>query len=185
MKRPCVLFILVLTLGLGVSFGEQSSDSIRKMEAAGDTAGARTALARAVDSNPHSVTALTAYAEFLERYGDPAAREAYEKLLAAMGGSSDPARTGVIARRLAALDLLAGDSAAAARHLEAYRSATGEAAGLAAGNSKDRPANVPIPGPLRSFARMAAISPDVRTGRHPARAGAQRGHQRIPGLPQQ
>jgi hypothetical protein len=161
MKRPSVLFVLVLTLGVGASFGEQNSDPIRKMEAAGDTLGARTALARAVESNPNSLPALTAYAEFLERYGDPAARQAYEKLLAAVRGAGDSARAGVIARRLAALDLLAGDAAGASRQLEAYRTATGKASSLAAEDSKEKPSNIPIPGPLRSFARMAAISPDA------------------------
>ena len=131
------------------------------MEAAGDTLGARTALARAAESSPNSVPALTAYAEFLERYGDPAARQAYDKLLTALRTSGDSAHAGAIARRVAALDLLAGDSAAAARHLEAYRAATGKQASLAPANSGEKPATVSIPGPMRAFARMAAISPDA------------------------
>jgi len=52
------------------------------MESSGDSAGARAALAHAAQSNPSDARALTAYAEFLDRYGDPAAREAYSKLLA-------------------------------------------------------------------------------------------------------
>ena len=162
MKRPSVLFILVLTLGLGASFGEQSSDPIRKMEASGDTLGARTALARAVESNPNSVPALTAYAEFLERYGDPAARQAYEKLLTTMRGAGDSARAGVIARRLAALDLLAGDSAAAARHLEAYRTATGKASSLAARIPRRSLPTFPFPA---RCARSPAWRPFPRTPR--------------------
>ncbi len=161
MTRPCVFFVLILTLGLGVSFGEQNSDPIHKMEVAGDTVGARNALAHAVETNPRSVPALTAYAEFLDRYGDPAAREAYEKLLTAMRGSSDSARAGVIARRLAALDLLAGDSAAASRHLDTYKTITGKTTALAGADPKEKLSYIPIPGPLRSFARMSAISPDA------------------------
>ena len=49
----------------------QSLDPIQKMEASGDSAGARAALARDAQSNPGNVSALTAYAEFLDRYGDP------------------------------------------------------------------------------------------------------------------
>ena len=105
--------------------------------------------------------ALTAYAEFLERYGDPAARPAYEKLLTAVNASGDTARAAAISRRLAALDLLSGDSAAASRHLATYRTASGKTVELPAADSKEKPANIPIPGPLRSFARMAAISPDA------------------------
>jgi len=163
MNRPSMFLILMLTLGLGVLFGEQNqnSDALRKMEASGDTMGVRTALARAVEANPRGVPALTAYAEFLDRYGDPAAREAYEKLLTAMRSSGDNARAAIIARRLAALDLLAGDSAAAAKHLDAYREISGKSVSLASPDSKEKLATIPIPGPLRSFARMAAISPDA------------------------
>src|SRR6185436_5177355 len=94
------------------------------LEASGDTQGARTALARAAAQNPNSVAAQTAYAEFLDRYGDPGCREAYGKVLAVLRSSNDSARVGVIARRLVALDLLAGDRDAAARHMEAYRAAS-------------------------------------------------------------
>src|SRR5436305_14887256 len=90
---------------------QQSADSIHKMEAAGDTLGARAALARAVQASPNSVAAWTEYAEFLDRYGDPGAREAYGKLLGALG-NGDQARTAAVARRAALLDLLAGDRAA-------------------------------------------------------------------------
>src|SRR5260370_11628052 len=102
------------------------------MEASGDTAGARTALARAVAANPNNIPALTAYAEFLDRYGDPGAREAYRKLLTALRNSSDSTLTGVIAGRLAALDLLAGDQEAAGRDLHTYPTATGNNAALGA-----------------------------------------------------
>ncbi|MBZ5626254.1 MAG: hypothetical protein LAQ69_47355, partial [Acidobacteriia bacterium] len=62
--------------------------------------GARIALARAAASAPSSIPALTAYAEFLDRYGDPACREAYGKLLTALRNSGNTARAGAIAGRL-------------------------------------------------------------------------------------
>jgi hypothetical protein len=138
------------------------SDPVRQMESAGDTAGARTALARAAESNPSSIPALTAYAEFLERYGDPAARSAYSKLLAALRGSGNTTREGVIARRLAVLDLLAGDNDAVSRDLDSYRRATGTELRLSqAPQGAPAAGTVTIPGPLRSFARMAALAPDA------------------------
>src|ERR1700754_3618363 len=119
--------VFVAFLGLSsVNLRAQRDDAIRKMESSGDTAGARIALSRAAEANPNNIPALTAYAEFLDRYGDAGARDAYAKVLAASRRSSDPARTGVMARRLAVLDLLAGDRTAAARNLEAYRSASGK-----------------------------------------------------------
>src|SRR5438270_3830234 len=100
----------------------QSLDPIQKMEASGDSAGARAALARDAQSNPGNVSALTAYAEFLERHNDAETREAYSKLLAQLRASGDTARAAAIARRLAILDLLAGDREGASRNLDIYNS---------------------------------------------------------------
>ena len=125
--------------------------------------GARNALARAAQANPNNVGDLTAYAEFLDRYGDPASRDAYAKLLTALRSSGDTARSGVIARRMAVLDLLAGDRDAAGRSIDAYREASGKTVSLPAvpsGPAADAWPTTNIPGPLRSFARMAALSPD-------------------------
>jgi hypothetical protein len=139
--------------------GQSNTDSIQKMEAAGDTAAARTALARAAQTNPDNLPALTRYAEFLERYGDPAAREAYTRLLTAARRSGDKDRAAMAARRLAIFELLAGDASAASRHLDAYREASGKSLTLGSGAAPQDPwPTVAIPGPFRSFARMAAIS---------------------------
>src|SRR5664279_5555037 len=83
---------------------------------ASDSMGARMALARAALGNPNSATAWSAYAEFLDRYGDPGAREAYGKLLEALRNGGDSARAATVARRLALLDLMAGDRIAASAH---------------------------------------------------------------------
>src|SRR5215813_11781712 len=108
MKAFSFLTLLTLTLGNGVVQAQQISE-IRKMEAAGDVQGARALLTKELSSNPNNVTALTEYAEFLDRYGDPGAREAYAKLLAALRSSGNNARAGAVAHRLAILDLQAGD----------------------------------------------------------------------------
>jgi hypothetical protein len=121
----------------------QDLDQAGKMEASGDVAGARAALSHAVDTNPGNVTALTNYAEFLQRYGDAACREVYTRLIAALRQSGDTARAALIAKRLALFDLLAGD-------VHHPVPPPGEAS-----------PTIPIPGPLRSFARMTAIAGDA------------------------
>jgi hypothetical protein len=120
----------------------QNLDPIGKMEASGDAAGARAALARAVETDPGGITALTNYAQFLERYGDPTCREVYSRLLTALRQSGDTARAEAVSRRLALFDLLGGNGK------------------RPASTPTETLPTVPIPGPLRSFARMAAIAGD-------------------------
>jgi hypothetical protein len=151
MKAFPVVSTLFLTAYSSLVFG-QSTDPVA----------ARASLARAVEARPADAGALTAYAEFLERYGDPAAREVYGKLLTVVKDSGDTARAGVISRRLAILNLLAGDRTSATQNLEIYN-ASGKTAKLASGSAA-APETWPtasIPGPFRSFARMAAISTDA------------------------
>jgi hypothetical protein len=146
MKASAWFAVLIVSGFLPAAFGQQTP---AQLEAAGDAQGARTALQRAAQASPNNVAALTAYAEFLDRYGDPGAREAYSKLAAALRSSGDTARANAAARRLTLLDMIAGDKAAASR-MNAP-AAPPEAAGSAL-----------IPGPMRSFARMAAVSPEAR-----------------------
>ena len=129
------------------------------METQGDAAGAREFLQRGAQSG--TPAAVEVYAEFLDRHHDPAAREAYEKLLAVAQGEQQA----FAARRLAVLDLLAGDRDAAANHLEKYRAAGGRDLGLPppANASSAKRETISIPGPMRSFSRMAALSPDLNT----------------------
>ena len=148
MKSSLLFAVLIFTTPSPAVFGQQLP---AEMEAGSDPLAARSALARAAQSNPNSVSALTAYAEFLDRHGDPQAREAYGNLLTALRKSGDTAHAAAISHRVALLDLIAGDKAGAAR--------------LAPLSSAPAPAAWPtaaIPGPLRPFARMAAISPDAR-----------------------
>src|ERR1019366_8925773 len=156
MKASLFYAIVILASASSPMRGEQSLDSIQKMEASGDTMGARAALVRATQTSPNSVAVWTAYAEFLDRYGDPGAREAYGSLLSALRDGGDTARAATVARRLAMLDLLAGDRIAAESRLAAYRAADGKAASLGPLAQANDPANegtANIPGPLRSFAR--------------------------------
>jgi hypothetical protein len=161
MKTLSAIVFAYLVVNSALS-GSETLDHARQLSKSGDSLGAKNLLAQAAQNNPNDIASLTEYAEFLDSYGDPAARGAYEKALAALGGKGDPARRAGVARRLITLDLLAGDNVAAHRHLEAYQAAGG--AGLTLGvaaQAKDDKQTVTIPGPLRSFGRMSAISSDL------------------------
>ena len=129
-----------------------------QMESKGDAASARELLERSAQTG--GAPAIEAYAEFLDRHHDPAARATYERL----ANSAPGAQRSIALRRLVLLDLIAGDQSAATRHLDAYRAAGGSdlaSPNDPAASSPSGPATIPIPGPLHSFARMAALSPDV------------------------
>jgi hypothetical protein len=131
----------------------------RLLERDGDSTGAlqllRSAAQRSTDPG-----SLSAFAEFLDRRRDPEARAAYDRLLATLPESNRQRQQ--VARRLVILDLLAGDQAAARRHLDAYKAAGGTDLNLDARVTQAaRQATIDIPGPLRSFSRMAALSPDL------------------------
>src|SRR5436309_5637729 len=114
-------------------FGSETLDRARQLVKAGDSTAAKTLLAQAAQRGASDITALTEYAEFLDRSGDPAARAAYAKLLDAIGPNGDAARRESVTKRLIALDLLAGDQAAGRRRFDAYQAAGGR--GLAAPGS--------------------------------------------------
>ncbi|MGD0046919.1 MAG: hypothetical protein ABSE42_07860 [Bryobacteraceae bacterium] len=130
-------------------------------EAAGDANQTRGILAAAVQRNPDSAAALRSYAEFLDEYGQPEARVMYARLLAQLGGAGAAAEKAEIARRLVTLDLLAGDGEALARDRESYRAIAGKPLPAFSSEQHERWPTVSIPGPMRSFARMAAISSDA------------------------
>ncbi len=158
--RPVVqVFLSSLALGAGLCAQQEA----RQLESRGDIAAARAQLQRAVEAAPADIGALTAWAEFLDQRRDPAARTAYARLLDALPASGDAGRRAEVARRLAVLALIEGDKAAALRHLEECRAAGGKDVSLAApaAAAAGRWESIEIPGPLRSFARMAALSPDL------------------------
>src|ERR1035441_2212832 len=105
----CFTALAVFGLALASPALNSAQNQAREMEAAGDAAGARAALAQTVEAQPNSIPALNAYAEFLDQYGDPASREAFCRLVAVLARSGNKARAGIIAQRLTALDLLAGE----------------------------------------------------------------------------
>lgn len=149
--------LAVSVLFAGTINAQSPSRRAWEMERAGDAAGARELLQKASQDSPRDLGTQMAYAEFLDRHGDPAARGAYQAALDLPGADRR-----AIARRLAVLDLLAGDRSSAARHLEIYRSAGGADLTMPQGSRAEVKSGVVlIPGPLPSFARMAALSPDL------------------------
>jgi len=165
MKAFSIAFLLVFALTLQ---GSETLERARQLEESGDGAGARALLAHAAQSAPDDITALTEYAEFLDCHADPAAMEAYGKLLAALDQPAHRQQRAAVARRMAQLSFLQGDRAGALRSLEIYQSAGGvpPAPATVAATPPDNAAGdrqyIEIPGPLRSFGRMAAISSDTQ-----------------------
>ncbi|MGC9949361.1 MAG: hypothetical protein ABSF64_23595 [Bryobacteraceae bacterium] len=162
MKSLSIVFFLAFVSNL---HGTDTLDRARQLEESGDGAGARALLAHAAETAPGSIAALTEYAEFLDGHADPGAAEAYGKLLAALDQPAHRRQRAAVARRLAELSFLQGDRAAALRSLQILQSAGGAPASMPA-SPPDPPAAArqyaEIPGPLRSFGRMAAISADAQ-----------------------
>ena len=156
MKASLAAFIL--GIGIGVASGADDFNTRAwQMENKGDAAEARDYLER--EAQTGGVDAKLAYAQFLDWHRDPRAREAYEKVWSAARGEQRE----FAARRLLVLDLIAGDREAAQRHLEQYRSVGGRDFNLPAPAAlpQEQAATITIPGPLRSFSRMAALAPEV------------------------
>jgi hypothetical protein len=152
------LILTLCFLGYGtLALGQEIAARARQLEEKGQAGAARSLLLAAMKEAPDDAVTLTVTAEFLDRHGDPAARQAYEKLLVLLekGGSKE---TGKYARRLVALDLLAGDMVAAQKHVRL----TGNGSiPVPKSDLGAEYAMIEIPGPLRSFSRMAALSPDL------------------------
>ncbi|MBI1895330.1 MAG: hypothetical protein HYS04_02165 [Acidobacteria bacterium] len=158
-----LIFFLVFTSVTALGQSNDLLAQVRQQENQGKAMEALALLKRGSEgSDP---TAILAYAEFLDRYRDPEARNQYERALRLLSSPEQRTRADAVLRRLMVLDLLADDRAAAARHLEAYRNRGGAEYSLdTAGNIRnpEEQATVEIVGPLRSFARMAALSPDLK-----------------------
>ena len=146
------IFVSAALYGQGTGWRERSVQLERT-----DPGAARAVLSKASQAVPQEPEAQLRYAEFLDRYGDPSARAEYRKL-------TGTTRSLAVSRRLVLLDLIAGDRAAAQTDLAQYKQQGGTEWG---GMNWSTPAAaeslqyVTIPGPLRSFGRMAAISSDI------------------------
>src|ERR1700722_228948 len=102
MRTVVTAFISVSFLGWAAAADDLNLHALQ-METKGDPAGAREFLERGAQNG--AADSLEAYAQFLDRHHDPAAREVYEKLLKTAQGDQRL----YAASRLAILDLIAGD----------------------------------------------------------------------------
>ena len=166
--RRTLIFALAAACGLSAEPAAEVLQRSQQFERAGETIRARAVLARAAGEAESDVETQLAYAEFLDRYRDPARRGAYEKALTELGAASNDQRRALL-RRLVILSLIEGDSEAAKKYVAEYRAAggpemqqlelslerTGDAGGLPMGSAQ-------IPGLLEGFRRMAALSSDQR-----------------------
>jgi len=132
-----------------------------ELESKGDASSARELLEKAIRTSPNDAASLRAYAEFLQRHRDPGARDIYIRALATYPASAKSDRA-ELAKRLVILDLLADDRDAAGKHLQVYKDAGGTALGFPeVAPVAKKIETINVPGPLRSFARMAALSPEL------------------------
>ncbi len=161
MKRfPAVMAAVFGALAITPLVAQDAAARARQLETQGDMAGALRVLEEAGRQSPVIESNVVAHAEFLDRYNRPEARAIYARLAE---GNLDAARKQRILRRLVALDLLADDRTAAVKHLGAFAAAGGT--GLPRSLDGKTPEALPgaeIPGPIRSFNRMAALSPDLK-----------------------
>jgi hypothetical protein len=156
-------FFLAGVIGVTHCAWAQRPDDAWTLEVRGQAAEARMRLERAANATPANPPAVRAYAEFLDRYHDPAARAVYARLAQLLDASRAPAaERAAVHRHLASLDLAAGDRDAASRELAAFTAAGGTGLSLAAraASHPDR-GSIEIPGPLAAFSRMAALAPDT------------------------
>jgi hypothetical protein len=157
-----LLVMLAAVCALPAAPASEAVERALQLEREGRPGDARAALAREA-TNPADAESMLAYAEFLDRYRDPARFQAYEQAYKA-ATQQDLKRTA--SRRLAVISILNGDMESARRYLAAYNEAGGafERANQVVDPPKlaERSANewVTIPGPLYSFRRMAALSSD-------------------------
>jgi hypothetical protein len=162
-RSKCLPWLAVgLVFSAAWAYGQDVATQAWRLESGGDGEQALESLRRAATAAPNDPVVLRAYAEFLERHHDPAAREAYGRLSQLLQRTNAPAeQRAAVAQRLAVLDLLAGDREASARHLQEYSAAGGKDLTFPPARIIAPPSYIEIPGPLRSFARMAALSPDL------------------------
>ena len=157
--KPILSVFSLCLVGVLAGTASELSERVWNLEKRGELTGARELMDRTAHAPGATASDLADWAEYLDEHRDPMARAAWEQALAAAPGD----RKMAIAQRLAIADLLAGDGEAARKHLEAYRDSGGKDLSLPvqAATASSRTTLVTIPGPVSSFARMAALSPDL------------------------
>ncbi len=157
---PVVRTLLFLAVfgGLLAAADTDLENRVTQLESTGDLTEARSLLTREA-ANSNDSRAAQMLAEFLCRHKDRACRDATQKWAA---GENDPAKKKLALREVALLDFMQGRNADLSADLGQYRAAGGTDLDAPVKGSGGRSySTVTIPGPLSSFARMAALSPDL------------------------
>ena len=142
----------------GIAAGATVSEQITRQEAQGDLAGARTLLEQEANGSGNAAAAAD-LAQFLDRHGDTARRNAYLKWASE---EADPQRRKLALRQAVLIDFIDKKQTDLATDLEAYKAAGGSDLALPARTAQPSAySTVTIPGPISSFARMAALAPDL------------------------
>ena len=157
----CAIFLTVPGVAAAAAAkdtpGGDLSEQVFRLETAGDLSGARSLLQR--DSAASKSLSARQYAEFLDRHHDSDARDAYRKWAAV---ESDNALRQLALRQVVLLDLMGGFTNDLSEDLAAYNHAGGEALAAPPASQHNLPySTITVPGPLSSFARMAALSVDL------------------------
>ncbi len=154
--------LLVCWCGAAIALGANANaaleEKISRQEAQGDLAGARSLLEQQANT-PGNTAAAADLAEFLDRHGDSGRRNAYLKWASE---ETDSQRKLLALRQAVLIDFISQDKKDLATDLASYKAAGGtDFTTSASGAPPSHYSTVSIPGPLSSFARMAALSPDL------------------------
>lgn len=165
MNRLFCGFWLAFAIAGAAPAGESIEQALAA-ERAGRAMEARELLAGAARDNPNDAESLLALAEFLDRYGDPGAKEAYQQVLDA--NPSDAIKKQA-ARRLTLIAAEAGDQEAARQAFQSFQQSAESEWSDAVLNAEPDSGETAfgyaeIPGILDSFLRMAALSTDLEAG---------------------
>ncbi len=133
-------------------------NEVTQREAVGDLSGAESLL-RQEAGTPGNTAASEALAEFLDRHQSADSRAAYLQWAAV---ETDPAKKKLALRQVVLDDLVNGKTADLSNDVKQYRAEGGNDFTAPVSHSGTAPySTVTIPGPLPSFARMAALAPDL------------------------
>lgn len=154
---------LMFTAALHLGSAELEQQA-RLLANEGKSAEGLAALRNAVRSNSSDPEAAGSLARYLDRYGSASALDAYESYLRLLGTSGSTDEKKNVLRRMVVLSLERRDHPRMERYLGEYSRLGGTDLNLPT-SPTSAPAHsygqVQIPGPLKSFARMTAITPEL------------------------
>lgn len=161
MRLKGVVWGVLIGLAVPAWGTEELARQVRELELQGRSREARQLLESAVKAEPRDAETLGRYAAFLDERRDPEALAVYEKV-ASLASPDSPWRTRALGR-MVVLKLLYGRGEEARQSLEAWQRDGGRGWEIrpAAPTAELPTGTVTIPGPLESFARMAAFSPEM------------------------